>query len=117
MKTIFLLSTILVMACSCGGWTQRKKPHTENNRALIKGPIDINDLNNYFKIGMSRDEVLEICGTPVFKNTQNNIEELEFLVAFENFELVSDWTIISFIVVLEDEKVISWRENASGRIR
>ena len=116
----------VLFSCICAGCKKESEDTTVEpsnvqyaspaNSTVIYAPISENDLSRMIKSGMSREELLKMCGEPLLTNSIDGVEELMFNISFEKINYTTDRMLSAFSVSISNNIVQSWRISGEGRV-
>ena len=114
----------VLFSCICAGCKKESEETTVEpsnvqyaspaHSTVIYAPISENDLSRMIKSGMSREELLKMCGEPLLTNSIDGVEELLFDISFEKINYTTDMIPSAFSVSISNNVVQSWRISGYG---
>ena len=81
----------------------------------LYAPLSSNQVSKLVQTGMTIGELTDTIGQPYEVQEMGGIMEYEYLLSTEKIK-ESDWIMSSFIVVISNRVVQSWRPNRSSKI-
>jgi hypothetical protein len=90
------------------------KQYKVSHEKYLYAPLSEQEISSFVIPGMTKDELLAECGEVIYMEKSGDLESLEFPILLGKMES-SDFVISSFMVLLTNDIVVSWRPTGTGR--
>jgi hypothetical protein len=84
---------------------------------VLFGPLSEQDISSLVVPGISKEELFKRCGRPWSIRSIKGIDQMEFLISPLKADKPSDSMIGSFIVVVSNNVVLSWKPSSTVSVR
>ena len=111
---VFLFLLLIFFFFGCSDDVVLKK---EAEAGVLYAPLSKEEISKIIVVGMSRNDLIERCGTPMSIRNYGEFDDLEFFISSDNLKSGSGRHIGSFIVTLSNDCVVVWWPDSTVQVR